>query len=213
MKPFDYKRTKPYKLYPILLPLGKFLLPTLFHAKVVGKENLPKDASGVILCSNHLHSIDPVIFAAATGLHWRFIAKTELFEKNLLFWFFTHCNAIPIDRQKIDRSALDCAVATMEEGSYGLGIFPEGQRSKDGTPQEGKHGVAMLARKTKADILPCSLYHEGDLKFRTRLTVRIGPIIPFAELGLGEAPNARQSRQATEIIMAAVRELWEKGHA
>ncbi|MDR3313241.1 MAG: 1-acyl-sn-glycerol-3-phosphate acyltransferase [Oscillospiraceae bacterium] len=210
MKPFDYERTKPYKWYDVMMPVGRVLLYTLFRPKVIGKENIPADASGIILCSNHLHSIDPVILGVATKLHWRFIAKMELFEKGFLFWFFTHCNAIPVDREKIDRQALDCAVASLEEGSYGLGIFPEGQRSPDGSPQEGKNGVAMLARKTKSDILPCSIYHAGDLKFRRRITIRIGELIPFEELGLGDAPNARQTRQATAKIMEAVTALWVK---
>ncbi|MDR2525622.1 MAG: 1-acyl-sn-glycerol-3-phosphate acyltransferase [Oscillospiraceae bacterium] len=212
MQVFDYTRTKPYKAYDILLPIGKVLMHTAFRLKIVGRENLPKDASGVILCCNHLHSIDPVFLGAATGLRWRFIAKRELFKDGFLFWFFTHCNAIPVDREKIDRAALDCAVAALEEGSYGLGIFPEGTRSENGEPGEGKHGVAMLARRCKADILPCSIYHEGDLGFRKRLTVRVGEVIPFAELGLGDAPNARQTRAATAAVMQAIHALWAKGY-
>ena len=212
MKPFDYERTKPYKLYGPAKYFLTFMFHFLFYPKIIGRENLPESESGVILCCNHLHSIDPAFLIAATKMRWRFIAKTELFENSFVAWLFTHCNAIPVDREKIDRAALDCAVAALEEGSYGLGVFPEGQRSKDGTPQEGKHGIAMLARKTRADILPCSLYHDGPLKFRTKLTVRIGEVIPFEELGLGESPNAKQSRAATAKIMAAVTELWAKGH-
>lgn len=212
MKPFDYSRTKPYKFYTFIRPVGTFLFYTLFNSRVIGKENIPKSASGIILCSNHLHSIDPVFFTSATKLRWRFIAKIELFNTKFTTWFYTHCNAIPVDRDKIDRAALDCAVAALEEGSCGLGVFPEGHRSKDGRPQEGKNGIAMLARKTKADILPCSIYHDGPLKFRTKLTIRIGELIPFAELGMGESPNAKQSRAATAKIMAAVTELWAKGH-
>ena len=213
-KPFAYPwdRVKPFKFYPFAVLLLRMLAPILFKFRVVGRENLPKSASGMILVCNHLHSIDPAFLMVATRLRWRFIAKIELFRNKFVAHLFTHANAFPVDRDIIDRRALDFALAAMEEGSYGLGIFPEGTRSPDGVPHEAKAGVAMIARRTHADILPCSLYHDGPLKWRTKITVRIGPVIPFAELGLGEAPNKRQNREACEKIMAEITALWERGH-
>jgi len=213
-KPFAYPwdRIKPYKFYSFAMLFCRAAGRILFKLHVVGRENLPKNASGMIMACNHLHSIDPAILMAATRLRWRFIAKKELFENKLVATIFTHSNGFPVDREIVDRRALDFALDIMREGSYGLGIFPEGTRSEDGVPHEAKHGVAMLARRTQADILPCSIYHDGPLKFRTKLTVRIGPVIPFAELGLGEAPNKRQSRIACEKIMAEITELWKQGH-
>jgi len=213
-KPFAYPwdRIKPFKFYPFAVLLLRIVAPILFRFRVIGRENLPKSASGMILVCNHLHSIDPAFLMAATRLRWRFIAKIELFKNKLVAFVFTHANAFPVDRDIIDRRALDFALAAMEEGSYGLGIFPEGTRSPDGVPHEGKSGVAMLARRTHADILPCSIYHDGPLKWRTKLTVRIGEVIPFAALGLGEAPNKRQNHAACERIMAEITALWEQGH-
>jgi len=213
-KPFAYPwdRIKPFKFYPFAVQLMRLLTFVLFRFRVIGHENLPESASGMILACNHLHSIDPAFLMAATRLRWRFIAKIELFKNKLVAFVFTHANAFPVDRDIIDRRALDFALAAMEEGSYGLGIFPEGTRSPDGSPKEAKAGVAMIARRTHADILPCSIYHDGPLKFRTKLTIRIGPVIPFAGLGLGEAPNKRQNHEACEKIMAAITELWKKGH-
>jgi len=184
----------------------------LFKFQVVGRENLPESASGVIMACNHLHSLDPAILMAATRLRWRFIAKKELFENKLIATIFTHSNGFPVDREIVDRRALDYALAAMAEGSYGLGIFPEGTRSPDGVPHEAKTGVAMIARRTKADILPCAIYDDGKLGFRARITVRIGEVIPFAALGLGDSPNKRQNRAACDKIMGEIRALWEKGH-
>ncbi|MCL2298704.1 MAG: 1-acyl-sn-glycerol-3-phosphate acyltransferase, partial [Firmicutes bacterium] len=104
------------------------------------------------------------------------------------------------------------ALEAMREGSYGLGIFPEGTRSPDGKPQEPKSGIAMFARRMRADVLPCSVYFEGKLKFRSRLTVRIGKVIPFEELNLSDAPNKCQTRAACEKIMASITDLWKQGH-
>jgi len=199
------------------MPIARLIVLVGYRLKVVGRENLPKRSGGVILASNHLHSVDPGFFAVASGgLPWRFIAKVELFKLNwFAAWFMAHCNGFPVDRSGIDRQALDYALRVMEDGRAGLGIFPEGQRNPDqnGPPQEARAGIAMIARKTRADILPCSIYHEGPIKFRTKLTVRFGPIIPFEELGLGETPNKRQSKEACDKIMAEITRLWEQGDA
>ena len=216
-KPYQYPwdRVKPYGLYKYGMPIARLIVAVGFRVKVIGRENLPKKTGGVILASNHLHSIDPAFFAVASRLPWRFIAKIELFRMHwLISWFLTHCNGFPVDRDIIDRQALEYSLRIMADGRAGLGIFPEGQRNHDqgGAPQEAKAGVAMIARQTKADILPCSIYHEGKLKFRRKITVRFGEIIPFADLGLGETPNKRQNRDATEKIMTAITALWEMKH-
>jgi len=210
---FNWGRIKPYKLYGAGKYLIAVVLRLMFKIKIIGRENVPGSAGGVILACNHLHSIDPAFLVAATMLPWRFIGKTELFQSKVMGWLYTHCNGFPVDRSIIDRRALDFALAIMEDGRCGLGIFPEGTRSPDGKPMQAKAGAAMIARKTKADILPCALYHEGkSLKFRLKVTVRIGEMIPFEELGLGDAPNKRQSREASEKIMAAITALWEQKH-
>ncbi|MCL2495108.1 MAG: 1-acyl-sn-glycerol-3-phosphate acyltransferase [Oscillospiraceae bacterium] len=209
---FPWDRVKPYKFYGFEMAFVTVVGHAMYNIKVKGRENLPASASGMILACNHQHSIDPAFLMVATRQRWRFIAKIELFKNKLAATILTHANAFPVDRGNVDRRALDFALAAMAEGSYGLGVFPEGTRSHDGVPKEGKSGVAMIARRTKADVLPCAIYHDGPLKLRNKVTVRVGPVIPFAELGLGEAPNKRQSQAATDQIMAAIRALWQQGH-
>jgi 1-acyl-sn-glycerol-3-phosphate acyltransferase len=154
-----------------------------------------------------------VFFCLASRLAWRYIAKIELFRHKPIAWFLTHCNGFPVDRAVVDRQALDYSLRVMADGRAGLGIFPEGQRNPDqgGAPQEAKAGVAMIARQAKADILPCSIWHDGPIKFRKKITIRFGPVIPFGDLALGEAPNKRQSQAACEKIMGEITKLWEQG--
>lgn len=204
-------RVKPYKTLTVLSPLLRGIARILFSVRVAGRENLPKQCGGVILACNHLHAIDPAFLAAFSRMNFRFMAKVELYKNPMVSFLLRHANSFPVDRDIIDRKSLDFALEVMKDGRCGLGIFPEGTRSPDGKPAEGKTGIAMLARKTKADILPCSLYHEGSLKFRRKITLRFGEVIPFEALGLGETPNKRQNREATDKIMAAVTALWEEG--
>ena len=213
-KPFEFPwdRVKPFKFYHFAMLFCRVAGPILYRIRVVGRENLPKSASGMILACNHVKSMDPAFLMLATRLRWRFMAKSELFENKLAATLYTHTNAFPVVREGLDRRAMNYALAAMREGSYGLGIFPEGTRSPDGIPQEGKTGIAMFARRMQADILPCSIYFEGKLKLRSKLTVRIGKVIPFEELGLGDSPKRTQNRAATDKIMGEITALWQKGH-
>jgi 1-acyl-sn-glycerol-3-phosphate acyltransferase len=194
-----------------MMPLLRAIIRVGFRVKVVGRENIPKDTGGLILACNHIHFTDPAFLAALSHRMWRFVAKEGLFQKKPIAWFLRHCNAFPVDRNGIDREALDFAIAVLEYGSP-LGIFPEGQRSPDGTPQQAKTGIGMIARRTHADILPCSIYREGGPKFGARMTIRFGEVIPFARLGLDDRPNARQMREASAMIMDEIRNLWALGY-
>ena len=215
-KPFEYPwhRLKPYRFYGFARAVMGALLPLIYNFRVVGREHLPQSARGTILVCNHLHSIDPSFLIAATRLRWRFAAKKELFGNRFVAFLFTHGNAFPIDRGSLDRRALAFAASVMQDGRCGLAIFPEGQRSLEtGAPGAFKCGAAVLARMTGADILPCAIYHEGKLRFRTKLTVRIGRVIPYAELGFGDVPGKEYNDRACEKIQGAVEELWEKKHS
>jgi len=211
-KPFEYpwERVKPYKLYDFFMVIIRRLWTRVFFdVTVVGRENLPEDAGNYILASNHLHAIDPLFLATASHLRWRFIAKIELFRKSkLIAWFLTQCGGFPVDRGNADRRALDYSVAILTDGRAGLAIFPEGSRSLDGLPQEPKTGAVVIARRAKANIIPCSIWHEGDLKFRRKVTIRFGEVIPYEALDLGDTPNQRRTKAAAAMVMAEIVRLW-----
>ena len=209
---FPWHRIKPYKMTAILRPLIRCICWLVFPMQVTGRENVPKKTGGVIIACNHMHAIDPVFLEIASRKDWRFMAKIELFRNKYVAFFLRHGNSFPVDRETIDRNALDYSVKVLEDGRCGLGIFPEGTRSPDGVPKEGKSGVAAIARKSKADILPCSIYYEGSLKPRKKITIRFGEVIPFAALELGETPNKRKNTEATAKIMAEIMKLWEQRH-
>jgi hypothetical protein len=40
--------------------------------------------------------------------------------------------------------------------------------------------------------------------------MRIGEVIPFEELGLGDKPKSKELKAATNLIMERIIELWDK---
>lgn len=66
--------------------------------------------------------------------------------------------AIPIERQKVNRRSAEVSADLLNKG-WNLLIFPEGGRTPDGLAQGFKGGVAQLAQRSTAPIVP--IYLEG----------------------------------------------------
>ena len=207
---FDYNNVEDRKLYNVLSHVGSGLSHLLYSCHVAGKENVPKDEP-FILASNHIHFVDPVLLTVNSDRNVHFMGKKEAFQNKFAAWFLTNVNTFPVARGKNDKAAIDYAVKLIEAGHV-IGIFPEGTRSKDLKPHEAKGGVALIARETKANVLPASIYCEKAGGFRRRITIRFGKLIPYEELGIPEEGSSRELKEASARIMERIRALWEEGH-
>jgi len=129
-------------------PIAKLLL----NLRVKGREKLPPGP--LILASNHVSNVDPVIvgWAAARELH--FFAKEELFTGPKLFtWLIKFWNAWPVSRSRVDPTAIKRFVHLLGRRQTVV-LFPEGTRSKTGDLAGFKPGVGMLAIGSHAPIVP-----------------------------------------------------------
>ncbi|MBQ3499120.1 MAG: 1-acyl-sn-glycerol-3-phosphate acyltransferase [Clostridia bacterium] len=208
---FDYSIVRDRKYYNAVRIPTRFLLRLGLRIKCVGLENVPKDGSFILAC-NHIHFVDPAVLLAKFPRPIHFMAKEEAFKSSkLAAWFLTHLNAFPVNRSRSDKSSVNYAIELIEKGLV-LGIFPEGTRSKDLKPQKAKAGVALIARQTKADILPASVYCEKKGGLFRKITVRYGELIKYEDLGITEEGGTRELREATDKIMGKIVDLWEEGH-
>lgn len=207
---FDYSVIRDRKYYNIVQKPCKFILRLALRIKCEGVENIPKEGSFILAC-NHIHFVDPAVLLAFFPRPIHFMAKAEAFKNKLAAWFLTHLNVFPVNRGRSDKSSVDYAVKLIENGHV-LGIFPEGTRSKDLKPQKAKAGVALIARQTKADILPASVYCEKKGGIFRKITVRFGEVIKYEELGLEDEAATRTLREASDKIMGEIVDLWEEGH-
>ncbi|MBQ3151018.1 MAG: 1-acyl-sn-glycerol-3-phosphate acyltransferase [Clostridia bacterium] len=209
---FDYSSTKKRILYPILIPIGRFLVKFIFKTTLIGVENVPKDGK-FIFASNHITMLDPVFIATLCPRTLYFMAKQELFKNGFVRWFLTNMNAFPINRDGYDTRSMDYAERLLSEGNA-IGIFPEGTRQKSRRPGRAKAGVAVLAKATKASVVPVSVYFSKKPSFRSKLTVRIGEPIAYEEFNFtDDERNTRELRDAASLVMERITKLWEKQHS
>lgn len=168
-------------MYYVIVFLVRVAMHLWFNLSFEGRENIP-EGKACVYAANHRSFADPVLVTLAGRGRFSFMAKAELFEKNKLFAALIRwLGAFPVDRGKADTTAIDKAIANVKSG-VNLLIFPEGTRHKDGVVGRGRTGVALIAARAGADVLPVGINFTGKLHFRSKVVVRIGKPIPAARL-------------------------------
>ncbi len=175
-----------------------FLLPIAFRIEYDGMHNIPQNDKGYIMASNHTSYLDPVVLVLRLKPWVRYMAKAELMRIKGLQWLFRWLGIVPVSRGAGDLSTIEYCAGLTRAG-YVLGIFPEGTRFLAGQPGKPKSGMALIAKMTQADVLPCAVTYERPLRFRSRICVRFGTVIPYAALGLDE-DSPRALKRATKRV-------------
>ena len=183
--------------YRLICSLAWVIFNIVFKVSYEGLENVPENESGYILASNHASNIDPIVLSMKLKPWVRYLGKAELVKYAFIACFFRLLGIVSVDRGQGDTKALDRCVELIENG-YVLGIFPEGTRYPKG-PGQPRSGMALLAKRCKADILPCSIEYERPLRLRSRIKVQIGDMIKYEDLGLDE-DSPRALKRATRLV-------------
>ncbi|MBD1541450.1 1-acyl-sn-glycerol-3-phosphate acyltransferase [Arthrobacter sp. IA7] len=184
---------------------------------VIGLENVPKSGP-FIVAPNHLSFLDSVIVQALMPRPVAFFAKAEYFttkgiKGRVMKSFFEAVGSIPVERgeQAASVQALRTLLDILEDGR-GVGIYPEGTRSRDGILYRGRTGVGWLALTTGAPVIPVGLIGTEKLQPAGRNAVKpqhfimkVGEPIYFDKTGPDHSLPAR--RQVTDRIMDAIAEL------
>jgi 1-acyl-sn-glycerol-3-phosphate acyltransferase len=125
----------------------------------------------VILASNHVSYLDPIVLAyvaQSRGRKVRFLAKAELFQHKVLGPLLRQWRQIPVQRASVDAaSSLTAAEDAIGQGECVV-IFPEGTISLDLDPMPGKSGAARLAAATGVKITPVGLWGAQRILFKGR---------------------------------------------
>ena len=180
-------------------------------------DEIPREGP-LIIAANHASNLDAPVVGAwlipklGRRIHW--LGKRELFAWPIVGWVAANGGVHPVDRDSADVEAFRLASRILEEGNI-LFVFPEGTRSPDGALQEARDGVALLALRSGAPIVPIGiggsnrvwpkgqrLPHPGG-----HVVVRVGrPFRPADELPPGTDRKAAK-RLVTRLIMERIAAL------
>ena len=187
-----------------------------FHLQVTGLEKLP--ATGpYILSSNHQGYLDPVILASVLPekVFRRLFAvgTSDIFGSGFMRKLARFIRVVVVDPDVN-------LIPAMRAGAYGLRhgriliLYPEGERSIDGTPKVFKKGAAILSIHLQAPIVPVAIdgfyeaWPRGKKFFQkfSRLKMTFGdPIVPPPE----SAASEQSYEQLTATLRARVVQMWD----
>jgi 1-acyl-sn-glycerol-3-phosphate acyltransferase len=185
-------------------------------------DDIPRDGA-VILAANHISNADAVILGAwltkslGRRIHW--LGKKEMFDWPVVGYVARNGGIHPVDRAAADVDAFRTAERVLTEGHV-LMIFPEGTRSPSGELQKPKDGLAMLALRSGAPIVPIGMsntdrvWPKGQLLPRPggHATMRIGRPFRLADELPAGLDRKSAKTAATDLIMRRIAALLDPRH-
>lgn len=179
----------------------------------VGPCTVPRQGP-VILAANHTAGIDPVaILATCRHRMTSFIVEQKYYRVPVAHFLMRLAHCIPVDRERPGKSFMTAALRALKDGRC-LAIFPQGTYEPPDQPEpEPKTGIATLALRTGATVIPCHIsgthYTYHPLKayfFRHRIRIRYGKPVNLSEFQeRGKEPGVAE--EVTERIWAEIKAL------
>ena len=197
--------------YRIVYTLLARIVGFFLRYKVINREK-ERDAGGYIVCANHVSATDAIALCYAFRKNQVcFMAKKELFKIPVLAQLIRFLGAFPIDRGGSDVGAIKSAVRLVESGRC-LGIFPQGHRYPGVNPRTTptKNGMALIATRTQADIVPVYIWRKKNrFKLFRKTYIVMGDVISFEELGYDSQASGEYAR-ITDIVFDRICSLGEE---
>ena len=203
---------------PILFAIMRAIRLLGPRVRVSGVEHLPANGP-FIISPNHQSYVDPFIVNGVLPYHLFnqlfFVGAAEYFETPLTRRIAQISNLVPVDPDAN-------LVPAMKASAFGLAhrkvlmLFPEGERSIDGTVKKFKKGAPILSRYLNVPIVPVALRGAFEIWPRNRgfnwrslvpgarrpVSVAFGPPVQFdGSLSDGDAAVELRNRVAN---------MWER---
>ncbi|MEO9140538.1 MAG: lysophospholipid acyltransferase family protein [Jatrophihabitans sp.] len=194
------------------------VLRAVYRPEVTGLDNVPTHGP-VIIAANHVSVADEFFTPLAARRQIFYFAKAEYFTTPglrgaVLAKIFNGLGHVPVARGNMRSAAavIDIGVDVLADGKA-LGIYPEGTRSPDGRLHKFRTGVARLALRSGAPVVPVGLIGTREVQppdsrrwHRAPVAVRFGAPMHFGHLAESER-SARVLREVTEQIRTAIQQL------
>ena len=218
----------------LLLRTAAGLFRSVARIEVSGREHVPT-AGPFIVSPNHQSYLDVFVVIALLpyGVFRRlfYVGASEYFQGRLLERVARLLHIVPIDPDASLVPAMQASAAGLRQGRV-LVLFPEGERSIDGTVRAFKKGAAILAHHLDVPVVPVAL--DGLFEIlprgrpvnwrllrpwrRVRVAVRFGA--PFAaeapalagSVAPGRARAAGAYAQTTARLRETVAAMWDEIH-
>lgn len=178
----------------------------------VGPCTVPPEGP-VIIAANHKSPMDPILMISASPRRvFGFLVAEEYYKLPLFGRLMRMIDCIPITRTGVDTAGTKASLRALTDGKA-IAVFPQGRIELAGETLEPKHGVAMLALRTRTPVVPV---HVSGVRYddnvpitflrRHHARVRFGKPIDLSDY-YDHARDRETQRQVSELIMQRIEEL------
>jgi long-chain acyl-CoA synthetase len=183
---------------------------------VEGFDNIPRQGP-YLLCSNHQSFIDPAILLAALPfrvlLRLFAVGTSEIFGSGFMRWVARILRVVVVDPDANLVPAMRAGAFGLRHG-MGLILYPEGERSIDGTPKTFKKGAAILSIHLQVPIIPIAIDGAYESWPRGKPFQKFAPITMKIGLPMLPPPESAASEEAYAKLTAELKErvevMWEE---
>ncbi|MEP0368282.1 MAG: lysophospholipid acyltransferase family protein [Cyclobacteriaceae bacterium] len=180
---------------------------------VVGFDNIPPNSPAIFISNHPSALIDPLVVSIIFRKRIHFIAGAEFFGKGFKNWLLRHeFNMIPVYRPKEDKKVdntemfSECYKTLEKNGS--ILVFPEGSSVTEHRLRSFKTGTIRILTgfhkvnpKKHVHVIPIGLNYDDAHRFRSDITVKIGPPIDPEKL-----PFVNGSKEAIKEMSEVLEE-------
>lgn len=198
-------------------PIFRWLFRIISEVRISGFENIPEDGS-YIIAINHISIIEPPFVIAFWPIAPEAVGAKEIWERRGQSLLAKYYGGIQVHRGEFDRQLINTMINVIESGRPLL-IAPEGGRTHSPGLRPALPGVAYLADKSKAPILPVGIVGSTDdflskafSAKRPVLEMRIGKVMFLPRIE-GKCENRRMAMKSNaDRIMYKVADLLPESY-
>lgn len=158
-----------------------------FKVRIYGMENVPEDGA-LLFLSNHQSVLDPLFCGCVVRRPLYFLARDSLFKIFIFGKLIASINAMPVKRGTADLGAIRGVITKLKQG-YGVCLYPEATRTRDGKIATLKPGFGLICRRGNASVVPmvidgafeCWPRHKKIFSPGT-IAVSFGKVIPIEQI-------------------------------
>jgi len=211
-------RASAMKVYQVVVTFIRKVMNPYFKVEVHGPVDNLKVDGPLILAPVHRSNLDSLLVAGVSTRRCRALAKHTMFKNKPFAWLIASLGAFPVERGTADREALRAARMLLDSGEA-MFVFPEGTRQEGQQVGEIYDGVAYLAAKTGAQVVPVGIAGTGEAmgkgtKFpkRVKVVMEVGAIMqpPAAS---GKRVTVGDRKRFSEELGSVLQDLMDEAYA
>jgi 1-acyl-sn-glycerol-3-phosphate acyltransferase len=196
------------KVYEVVRTVTVVAALTAFRARGFGAENVPNGP--VMLAPNHASFMDHFFTGAFIRRRVQFMAKSQLFQRGISSWVFSHGGVFPVRRGYHDEDAFTTAFRILDRGGAVV-MYCEGGRSRTGqVGDQARPGIGRIALESGVPVVPVAILGSHQVRNWKRLrfarvTVQYGAPFKFEVV---ERTTREQQQEAADHILELIRALY-----